>query len=430
MAKRVSQVDGDRIRDRLVELIRIPSLTGQEDPAINRIATWLQESDAEVDYWYDGIAALQRNPHYPGHEVERSWVPVVAGMVRGARPGPTVLLTGHIDVVPAGDYEQWSGDPFSGLVTGDEVYGRGAADMKAGLVAALEAFETFATGSPDFPGRVIFLAVPAEEDSGLGTLAAIARGWWADAAILPEPTLRGGAPDLVVAHAGAISMRLTIPGLAAHASKRREGESALEHFLSIYQALRDDEEAINAAETHPLMRDLALPYPTNVGIISGGQWSSTVMDSLQVDVRIGIALDETVDEAEDRFRRAIDAAIGEDPWLAAHPPTVTRNAAGFGSAQIPLEHPLVTAVADASEGVFGRRAALTAAPYACDMSGWVRLAGVPTVLYGPGDIEWAHAADETASLDATERVARVLVEATEQLLELPPEELRLAGETT
>lgn len=427
MPKRVTAVDPDRVRDRLVALVRIPSVTGEEDPAIHRLASWLQDADVEVDYWYDGMASLLRDPRYAGHEVERGWVPVVAGVVRGDRPGPTVMLTGHIDVVPPGDYEQWSDDPFSGVVDGDRVIGRGTADMKSGVVSALEAFEAFATGPRDFAGRVIFLAVPAEEDSGLGTLAAIRRGWTADAAILPEPTVREGHPRILVAHAGAISLTVSVPGLSAHASRRLVGENALEHFLAVYDAMRRDEAAVNDAETDPLMRELGLPYATNVGIVRGGEWSSTVMDSLDVDVRIGVPLSETVAEAEDRFRRAVLEATRDSEWLAANPPVVKRDAAGFGSARVPDDHPLVRVLRGAGQRAFDQEPEVAAAPYGCDMAGWVRLAGVPTVLYGPGDIDHAHAANESVSLERTVKVARALVEATEDLLDLDPADLALPG---
>ncbi len=212
MVRRTSFVDPDHIRDRLVSLIRIPSVTGQEDAAIAEIANWLQRLDAEIDYWNAGIAALQRDPRYPGHEVERAWAPVVVGVLGGNQPGPTVLLTGHIDVVPPGDYTKWSHEPFSGITRGDRVYGCGATDMKSGLISAMAAFEALAEAGRNFPGRILFAAAPAEEDSGLGTLAAIRGGWNADACIVPEPTVRDGVPELVIAHAGAMSLKVEIPG--------------------------------------------------------------------------------------------------------------------------------------------------------------------------------------------------------------------------
>lgn len=425
MKDRSKLIDTQRIHDRLVDLIRLPSVTGDEEPVVRRIADWLSTGGAELDYWYDSIAKLVSDPAYPGHEVERAWVPVVAATIRGSRPGPTVLFTGHIDVVPPGDYSQWSLDPFSGTREGDRIYGRGASDMKAGIIAALEAFEAFASGPRDFPGRVAFIAVPAEEDSGLGTLAAIRRGWKADAAIIPEPTCRGGLPDLVVAHAGAMSCLIEVPGLSAHASERLLGESALDHYITIHELLRKAESELNGSEQHPLMRDLTLPYATNIGVIKGGSWSSSVMDRLDVHVRVGVTLGETVSEAQERFERILHEGIQENEWLRKHPPVLHWKALGFGSAQTPIDHPLVESLADAAEMTFNKRPKIVAAPYGCDMAAWVRLAETATVLYGPGDLEQAHAPNEWVSLSTTERVARTLVRTASALLETNPQSLHL-----
>lgn len=430
MARRTSYVDIERIRDQLVSLIRIPSVTGEEDAVVSHIATWMQKFDAEIDYWNDGIASLQRDPRYPGHEVERAWAPVVVGVLRGEQPGPTVLLTGHVDVVPPGDYSRWRDEPFSGVTRGDRVYGCGASDMKSGIVAAMACFEAFAESGRNFPGRVILAAVPAEEDSGLGTLAAIRGGWQADACIIPEPTTgESGVPELVIAHAGAMSLRIRVPGKSAHASKRLQGESALDHFFTIYQAMRDDERALNEREQHPLMGVHPLPYATNVGTIQGGLWSSSVMDQLEAHVRVGVALDETIDEAEARFRKAIMDHIKDDPWLRDNPPSITRLASGFGSAQTREDHPLVAALAESAEEEFRTSTTIGAAPYGCDMSGWVRLAGVPTVIYGPGDISLAHAPNESVSLETTYKTARTLIKTTERLLEMDRESLSLLKDT-
>ncbi len=429
MARRTSYVDPDKLRDRLISLVRIPSSTGQEDTAVGQVANWLQELDVEVDYWNDGMAALLRDRRYPGHEVERAWAPVAVGVVRGEEPGPTILLTGHIDVVPPGDYSRWRDEPFSGVMRGDRIYGCGSADMKSGLMAAMTAFEAFAEGGRNFPGRVVFAAVPAEEDSGLGTLAAIRAGWKADACIVPEPTMgANGVPDLVIAHAGAVSLTISVPGKSAHASKRLQGESALDHFITVYEAMRANEKEVNEAEAHPLMRIHGLPYATNVGVIRGGLWSSSVMDNIEAQVRIGVPLSETIDEAEGRFRKAVMDYIKDDPWLSENPPVITRLASGFGSAETRRDHPLVDALAESAEEEFRKDTTISAAPYGCDMSGWVRLADTPTVIYGPGEIELAHAPNESVSMEATYRVARALVKTTERLLETPVEDMKLKPE--
>ncbi|MGM0577654.1 MAG: ArgE/DapE family deacylase [Myxococcota bacterium] len=411
-------VDARRVRGRLVDLVRIPSLGGAEDGAVARLAHWLEQMGVEVDHWREPVANLQHHPDYPGHEIERALLPVVAARVRGARPGPTVLLTGHVDVAPTGDWEQWTHEPFSGRVYGDRVYGRGACDMKSGIVAALEAFELLARSRREFGGQVLFIAVSAEEDSGAGTLAAIQRGYDADAAILPEPTvLEGEQPTIVAAQAGAMTMRITVPGRGAHASRRREGENALAHFLPIHRALLDEEARVNARETDPLMGDMDLPYCINVGVIRGGSWPSTVMESVEVDLRVGIALWESPAEAAERIRRVVREAGASNSWLVDNPPRVDVVATGFGSARVASDHAVVTTLAGVSEQVFGRTPDVSGVPFACDMSGWVRLAGVPTVLYGPGDLDLAHGADEWASLSRTCRVARVLHETTCRLLD-------------
>ena len=430
MARRTSLVDIDRIREHLVSLIRIPSVTGEEDAIVSHIANWLQKFDAEIDYWNDGIASLQRDPRYPGHEVERAWAPVVVGVLRGEMPGPSILLTGHVDVVPPGDYSRWTDEPFSGLGRGDRIFGCGASDMKSGLVAAMACFEAFAESGRGFPGRIIFAAVPAEEDSGLGTLAAIRGGWQADACVIPEPTTgASGIPELVIAHAGAMSLKIGVPGKSAHASKRLQGESALDHFLTVYKAMREDERVVNEREQHPLMKVHPLPYATNVGTIRGGLWSSSVMDYLEAQVRVGVALGETIEEAEERFRNAIAEHTRDDPWLRENPPRISRLASGFGSAETRGDHPLVEALAESAEEEFRRTPTIGAAPYGCDMSGWVRHAGVPTVIYGPGEIDLAHAPNESVSLEATYKVARTLVKTTERLLEMDPADLRATQKT-
>lgn len=431
MVRRTAFVDIDRIRERLVSLIRIPSVTGEENAIVSYIANWLQQYDAEIDYWNDGIAALQRDPRYPGHEVDRAWAPVVVGVLRGEQSGPTVLLTGHVDVVPPGDYSRWDHEPFSGMTRGDRVFGCGASDMKSGIVAAMAAFEAFAESGRSFPGRIIFAAVPAEEDSGLGTLAAIRGGWNADACVIPEPTTGpSGMPDLVIAHAGAMSLKVHVAGRSAHASKRLQGESALDHFITLYKAMREDEKALNEREAHPLMSVHPLPYATNVGTIKGGIWPSSVMDQLEAQVRVGVALHETIDQAEERFRSALFAHTRDDPWLRDNPPCITRLASGFGSAETRRDHPLVGALSESAEEVFHKSPTIAAAPYGCDMSGWVRHAHVPTVIYGPGDIGLAHAPNESVSLETTYKVARTLVKMTERLLEMDPDDLKLTVEAT
>ena len=142
-------------------------------------------------------------------------------------------------------------------------------------------------------------------------------------ALITEPTNL----DVVIAHAGAITFRLTVPGRAAHASMRREGVSALDKLQVLVRALETDEAARNAAETDPLMTALGLPYPTIIGIVHGGDWASTVMDRVVADGRYGVRLGQSWREAEADLRTCIDAACAADDFLRDHPATIELVAA-------------------------------------------------------------------------------------------------------
>ena len=179
------------------------------------------------------------------------------------------------------------------------------------------------------------LAVPSEEDGGAGMLAAIRAGFVADAAVITEPTRL----EIVTVQAGAITFRLAVPGRAAHASVRREGVSALEKLEVLHAALRADEAARNAAETRPEMRALGLPYPTIIGTVHGGDWASTVPDLLVAEGRYGVRAGQTAEEAAGELRTVVAAACAADPWLRAHPATLTFAGGRFSSAEVPRRPP-------------------------------------------------------------------------------------------
>ncbi len=407
-------MDQQRVTDRALELVRVPSPTGSERVAIDLVASWLEPIADETDRWSVAMSEMEADLAYPGREVEREDVPVVAARITGNRPGPTIVLTGHVDTVPVGDVTRWTRDP-GGEIDGDILYGRGAADMKAGLVAAVEAFTVLADRGREFAGEVRFVAVPGEEDGGTGTLAAIRRGWTGDLVIVTEPTSGPDGPEIVIAHGGALTYTIGIEGKSAHAAKRREGVSALDQFWTVHHALRRLETELNEQEQNSVMVALGLPYPTTVGIVRGGVWASNVMERLTAEIRVGITIEESIGEAEERFERTLRQALAGDPWFDDHPPTIERTGAAFGSSSIDPAHPLVDAVGQAALDVAGRAPLLIGVPYGCDMALWTRVGGAATLVYGPGDVRRAHATDEHASLSEAEFVAEVLVDAVDRL---------------
>ena len=347
------------------------------------------------ELWPD-LEGLRADPDWPGEEVPRSSLPIVIG--RFGRPGGRrIVLVGHTDVVPIGDEAAWSANPWGAELRDGQLYGRGACDMKGGVAAILAAVRAVASHhAPDaLTGEVLVAFVPSEEDGGQGMLAAIRGGATGDLAVITEPS----SLDVVVAHAGAITFRLTIPGRAAHASKRREGVSALDKLAILADALRADETSRNRDETDPLMTALGLPYPTILGVVRGGEWASTVMDRVVVEGRYGVKLGQRVRDAEADLRRCVAAACAADPFLRDHPVVVEIFGGRFGSARIPADHPLPAGLARVAEAWTGRPVRFTGAPYGADMRLLIDHGGTPTVIFGPGDARFAHSADERVPLD-------------------------------
>jgi acetylornithine deacetylase len=405
LVNEAAPIDRDRLTADLRAMIRIPSITGSEEAIAAWAADVLAGLGLAVETVTPGLADVRSDPAWPGEEMPRASLPVVIGRV-GRPGGRRIVLSGHLDVVPPGDPATWTADPWAGEIREGAMYGRGSCDMKGGLAAILAAVRALAAVGDlgRLNGQLIVALVPSEEDGGQGTLAAIRAGAAGDAAIITEPS----DLDVVVAHAGAITFRLTVPGRAAHASRRREGVSALDKLWVLARALEADEERRNAAETDPLMTVLGLPYPTIIGIVSGGEWASTVLDRVVADGRYGVRLGQTEADAGAELRACIDAACAADDFLREHPATVEITGGRFGSVRVPSDHPLPVGLADTIEEVTGRRPELLGEPYGADMRLFVDVGDTPCVIFGPGNVKVAHSADEHVPLDQVETCAGVL----------------------
>jgi len=398
--------DHDAMVEALAALVRIPSLTGSdaEHEALAAVAADLVADGLDVDLWQLPLADLRADPDFPGAEVDRDEAWGVVGRLIGVGGGRSLMLNGHVDVVPPGDPAAWSGpDPFSGRVDGGAVHGRGACDMKGGVIAARWALRALRAAEVHLAGDVLVAPVGSEEDGGLGTFGLLRRGWRADACVVPEPT----GLDVVPACAGALTFRLRIRGRATHASRRTEGVSVVDKLWPVWSALADLERRRNAS-VDPLMDRWPVAYPLSIGTLRAGDWASSVPDLLEADGRLGVALDEPPAEA----RRALEATLAEasaaDPWLADHPVEVEWWGGQFASGRLPAGDDLADRVAAAHARVADGPAARWGAPYGSDLRLLTGLGGVPTVHYGPGDSALAHAPDERVEIAEVHTAARAL----------------------
>jgi acetylornithine deacetylase len=381
-------IDARAVARDAAALVAVPSVTGDERAAFERLAELAAGLGLRADLHRHDLAALRAHPSHPGEEAPREELWGLTVSAGGGAPG-RLAVCGHVDVVPAGSVP-WR--HAHGTEEDGWLYGRGSVDMKGAVVAALHALAALPATGPE----VVLVAVASEEDGGLGAFAALERDARFDACLIPEPT----GFDVVCAQAGALTFEGVVPGVAAHAAHRLEGVSAIDRYLPVHGALAEHERALNAGVEHPLMRALELPYPLLVGRVEAGEWSSSVPDRLRFEGRAPVRVGEDVASA----RAAVEAVVAD-----ACPEATLRWPGGqFASGQTDAAHPFVGLVRSAFAAEVGRDVALAGVPWGADMRLWTAR-GIPTVMAGTPGIERAHAVDERVRVDDLVTLTRAIV---------------------
>ncbi|MFC7200908.1 M20/M25/M40 family metallo-hydrolase [Halospeciosus flavus] len=417
-----SEYDAE-MRSFVDDLLAFETTPGSEGPAVEWLDGRLDDLGFDTYRWAADAARLAEHPSFPDDPADIDVVdrPSVGGVLEFGDPdaGKTLVLMGHVDVVPA-EAENWSSPPFEPTWhetdEGAELVARGAADMKSGVAtavfAALAAAERAEASGLD--GRIVVEGVAGEEEGGIGAAAAAMDNPYPferDAAVVTEPTeLRP-----VVATEGSVMKRLELTGRSAHAATAWRGEDVLPRFEAIRRAFETLEQERHDDVTHPLYDDYPSRWPVVFGTVRAGNWASTVPESLVAEVRIGVAPGETVDEVEAQFEDRLAEVVADDEWLAAHPPTFERFSVQFEPSEIDPDEPVVDAVQDAMDALGCPGTEPEGVTYGADARHYIE-AGIPTVIFGAGSIDQAHFPDETIQWDDVLTAVDVLADATRRYL--------------
>jgi acetylornithine deacetylase len=373
----------------LERLVAAPSTVGREQEAQEVVEQELERLGCEVErlpipegIGDDPLAGVPQTSYDGRFDL--------VGRMRDGE-GPSLLLNGHIDVVPAEQPALWRSPPFEPRRDDGRLYGRGAGDMKSGFAMALLALDALlATAPEEIDGPLTFASVIEEECTGNGTLAAIRAGVSADAVVLPEPT----GLDLLLAGVGILWLDIELTGRSAHAESADRAVNPIDLGLRIVEVLRTLEREMNE-DIEASMVGVVHPYNLNVGSFAAGDWPSSVPASATLRLRVGHPTAWTSDEAVARVRAVVETV--DDPWLLDHPVAIRPSGFRAKGYAIARDHPLVERLALAHEAAHGARPGRIAMASTTDARLYLNDADVPAVCYGPtaNDI---HGIDESVEL--------------------------------
>jgi acetylornithine deacetylase len=380
----------------LQELVRTPSLEGDERACQEIVAGKLTELGLALDVWSADDEELAAHPAFIPTGRSYRDRPNVVGVLHGSGAGRSLILNGHVDVVPTGAEETWTHSPWSGHFEQGRVYGRGACDMKAGIVSNILAARAVMACGIRLQGDLIIESVVDEEAGGNGTLACVMRGYRGDACIFTEPT---GLTQMAISGRGAQFFRITVPG--------QEGGVEYKHQLinpiakAAYSIMRE------SVVSHPLYdHAYHTKVPTGICKFHAGEWPSTVASRAVLEGTIECLPGEDIHAVKGAFETYLMEWSAKDPWLKDHPLKLEWFGLWFDAAEIPPDHTLVEELSRVTESVTGQTP-LVRGGGGSDLRLPILYGDTPAVLFGPGG-GMIHSTDEYVEFEQVVSCAKIL----------------------
>ena len=396
-----SKIDStvNHMRDEIISfiqaLVQSPSLANDEKFVQKIIQSKLESLELETKKVIVQFESIKNHPAFCDDGFSPDSRVNVIGQWKNGNTGKSLILNGHVDVVPTGPETLWNESPWSGSVRDNRIYGRGSCDMKAGLASGIFAIQVLQAIGFKPKGNVMVQSVVGEESGGCGTLTNIVKGYSGDAAIILEPTSLKVSPI----QSGALTFRLKIPGQATHAAMRWDGISAIEKYNLIHQSIIELEKERHQSFNVKYYKLSDRVAPINIGTIKGGEWHSTVPESVIVEGRLGVFPGESALDARNAFENHLKKVANSDVWLKENPPILEWFEGQFESGQTDVNHSIIRALKHAYKNVNNNSAILEGVTYGSDLRLFTNHADIPAVLFGPGDVRLAHSANEYIEIE-------------------------------
>lgn len=388
----------------LQALVAEPSLLGQEASAQALMAARFKALGLDVHELVIDESLIKDHPGYSPSIVSYDGRVNVIGVhePRTVR-GRSLILNGHIDVVPVGAEKLWTRPPFEPWIDGDRLHGRGANDMKAGIVAYTMALQALQRLGWQPAARVTLQSVIEEECTGNGALACLLAGYTADAALIPEP-----GDSLLSAQLGVMWMTIDVYGVPVHAAVAQTGVGAIDFAYFLVGKLRELEAEWNQPQRrHPLYCGHQHPINFNLGRIEGGEWTSSVPNHCRVDMRLGFYPGIKPAQVREEVEALIRNAHAGHPAHGSVKVEISYHGFQAEGVVVDLQQPALQALMQAHHDITGQAATSFAVPATTDVRFFHLYGNIPSTCYGPRGAN-IHGVDEWVSIDSLQQVTAVL----------------------
>ena len=390
----------------LMRLVRCPSTLGNEQSALSEMARQYEALGLAPVAVPTDPAALAAHPGLSPPLISYEGRDNIVAVHRPRQAtGRSLVLQGHVDVVPEGAEDEWTTPPYEPAIRGGRMYGRGAGDMKAGIVSYLTAFRALKLAGLQPAAEVQMQSVIEEECTGNGALACMVAMPKADAVIIPEPG--PGLPALYSAEVGVVWAWVTVTGRPAHVRDKQAGVNAVEAAMSVWTRFEAYEREMNdGSRIHPSFRGVNHPVNVNLGTFEGGEWNSSVPTRAKLGLRVGVMMGNTAAAVRADIERIVEESRG-DPAMKGAKVKLAFQGFMADPCVFDMQAPIVRMAATSYADLTGHELRHYPATGLTDGRFFQLYQGTPVACFGP-DAQDIHGIDESVGMDSMHDITRTI----------------------